>query len=65
VNGTFDPANADDPRVAYFSWAGSVPLKDVGPLFTISWLVLSSTEGPNDGPRCATRHSSRALRSPR
>jgi triacylglycerol lipase len=53
---TFDPATPDDPRVAYFSWAGvatpgglggNVGLLDAW--FLPTWPVLESLQGPNDG----------------
>ncbi len=49
VVSTFNPGNPDDPRVAYFSWAGSTDLASVTPCYAISWLILEPTEGANDG----------------
>ncbi len=54
VKGTFNPANPDDPRVAYFSYAGLAdPTGSTGcvvdPLFLASWFVLDATEGASDG----------------
>jgi triacylglycerol lipase len=51
---TFNQANADDPRVAYFSWAGVADPRGttgcvVDPLFLLSWSILDATEGPSDG----------------
>jgi len=49
VVGSFNPQNPDDPRVAYFSFAGVTDAKDVTPCFLISLGILDATEGPNDG----------------
>lgn len=53
--GTFNPRTPDDPRVAYFSWAGVAdPLGTANgcildPLFYATWAYLDAQEGPNDG----------------
>jgi triacylglycerol lipase len=49
VQGTFNPQNPDDPGVAYFSWCGATDLASVFPCFWLSWVILTATEGPNDG----------------
>ena len=58
VEGTFNPANPDDPRVRYYSYAGATqasPFVDrdtvdvVAPDLLASYLVLRSLEGDNDG----------------
>src|SRR5581483_3644315 len=36
----FNPANPDDPRVAYFSWAGATSASEVTPCFLLSWAIL-------------------------
>jgi triacylglycerol lipase len=53
---TFDPATPDDPRVAYFSWAGVATPGGLGgnaglldAWFFPTWPVLESLQGPNDG----------------
>jgi len=54
----FNPANPDDPRVAYYSWAGwtqANPLVDTAetdiviPIFLSSYLITLAVEGTNDG----------------
>lgn len=58
TDGTFNPANPDDPRVAYFSYAGTTQPSDdvdtatvdvVEPMLLASWWIEKALEGDNDG----------------
>ncbi len=58
TDGMFNPANPDDPRVAYFSYAGSTQPSDdvdtatvdvVEPMLLASWWIETALEVDNDG----------------
>ncbi len=55
MNGTFNPATPDDPRILYQSWAGiAEPGRRTGhgrisPVLAPGWAILLAIQGPNDG----------------